>query len=522
MAVRVFRNHRIHVGEAGGPAQALAVREGRILAAGTEAEVRLAVDGPVELIDLDGACVVPGMYDAHIHTATMARSYLAVDLRAARSLAEALELIRAFLPRLAAGSWLVGGRWDANRWTGPAEPTRQHLDAVCPDRPAYLATIDGHSSWANTAALRLAGIDRDTPDPVGGEIVRDADGEPTGVLREAAQNGLRLLAEASDAGELADRLLAIQEHLLSLGLTSVHDLDGEDARRAYVELHEQGRLAVRVHKGIPATALEVALAEGRRTGDGDDWLRTGPLKIFSDGSLGSHTCHVGEPFPDGGHGIAVTPVDQIRRLVRRATSAGIAVASHAIGDEAAHLVLDAYQEVAGTHALRLRIEHAQHLRPPDIARMAALGVVASMQPTHCTSDIDLVDRLLGDRMVASYAWRSVLEAGAPLAFGSDAPVEEADPFPGLHAAATRTRADGSPAGGWQPHERLSVREAFRAYTLGSAYAAGEDRDKGTLSVGKLADFVVLDTDLFDCSVDDVARTSALTTVVGGEIRWQKN
>ncbi|HEY9291695.1 MAG TPA: amidohydrolase [Microlunatus sp.] len=522
MSVRVFRNDRIYTGDRTRPvATALAVEGGRLIAVGDEADVRERVGGSAELIDLAGACVLPGLYDAHIHTASLARDLNALDLRGAASLQQALDRITAFLPRMAEGSWLGGGRWDSNRWDVPVQPDRYALDSVCPDRPAVLNSIDGHTLWVNSSALRASGIDRDTPDPIGGEIVRDETGEPTGILREAARERLRGLAEAEGDSGLADLLDQAQDVLLGVGLTSVHDIDSEACRAGYLRLRDDGRLRLRVHKAIPVAALEQAIAEGRRTGDGDDWVRTGPVKIFSDGALGSRTCHLSEPFPDGSHGIAVIEYDELERLVRRANGSGIAVATHAIGDQGAHLVLDAYQQVAGRHRLRNRVEHAQHLQPRDVVRMAELGVIASMQPTHCTSDIELVDELLGDRPIASYAWRSVLDAGAPLAFGSDAPVEDPNPFHGIHAAVSRCRRDGTPAGGWQPEQRVSVAEAITAYTVGAAFAAGEDVDKGALTVGRLADFIAIDTDPFRCPVDEIPGTRVLTAVVGGELRWQR-
>ncbi len=259
---------------------------------------------------------------------------------------------------------------------------------------------------------------------------------------------------------------------------------------------------------------------------GDNWLRTGPVKIFSDGALGSRTCHMNHPFTGehGNHGMAVTDLDEILSLVRLANSAGIAVATHAIGDRANQLVLDAYETThgEGLTGQRNRIEHVQHLRPEDVTRMARLGVVASMQPTHCTSDISLVDSLLAGQDLASYAWRSMLNAGVPLAFGSDAPVEDPNPFLALYAAMTRSRADGTPAGGWQPEQRLTAAEAFTAHTLGSAYASGDEQRKGILAPGRLADFVAVDVDPFTDSPDAVRRTTVLTTVVGGEIRWQRD
>ncbi|MER7128293.1 amidohydrolase [Streptosporangium saharense] len=517
MSIRVYRNAAIHTGDGGTPlAQAMAVDGERLLAVGTEALVREAAGPGAELVDLEGAAVLPGFYDAHIHTAQYAQSLGAVDLRDVRSLDDALARVAAHAARLRPGAWLFGGRWNSNTWDPPAQPDRYALDSVCPELPVALPSVDGHTVWANSAALRLAGIDASTPDPVGGEIVRDATGHPTGILREAASYPLRELMVSPD---LRDLLRVAQDELLALGLTSVHDIDGEDCRAAYLELREAGELRLRVHKAIPMNHLDAAIAEGRRTGQGDDWVRTGPVKIFSDGALGSHTCHMHTAFagePDN-NGIAVTPYEDLVRLFSKAAGAGIAVATHAIGDRANHLVIDAYEVIGARAGLRHRIEHAQHLLPGDLSRMARLGVVASMQPVHCTSDIDLVDTLLTGHELASYAWRGMLNVGVALAFGSDAPVEHPNPFAALYAAVTRSRPDGTPAGGWQPEQRLSMGEAVTAHTLGAAYAAGEEDDKGVLSPGRLADFVVVDTDPYVESPEAVLRTKVMTTVVGGRI-----
>lgn len=524
MTIRVFHHPTIRTGLPGGVVQALAVDGEEIVAAGTLEQVREAVGAAAPVVELDGVCVLPGFYDAHIHTASLARDLTSVDLRGTASLEEALERVRTFREGVPEGAWLLGGRWDSNRWRVPRQPDRDALDTVCPDRPAVLRSVDGHTVWVNTAALRAAGIDDDTPDPIGGQIVRDEHGRATGILREEAGAGIRRQAEASLTDDLSVGLAPAQEHLLSVGLTSVHDIDGEDCRAAYLRLREEGKLKLRVHKAIPVTALETAIQERRTTGDGDDWFGTGPVKLFSDGALGSHTCHMREPFrgDDGNTGIAVTPADELRRLARLAAGAGIAVATHAIGDRAVETVLDVYESIAGSGAfgLRHRVEHSQHMASDDIVRMARLGVVASMQPTHCTSDIDLVDDLLGDRDIVSYGWRSVLNAGAPLAFGSDCPVEDPNPFHGVYAAVTRMRADGTPAGGWQPEQRLAAAEAVTAYTLGSAYAAGQEQRKGTLIPGRLADFVVVDTDPLTADPADIRGTKVLQTVVGGKTMWR--
>ncbi|MDP9842702.1 amidohydrolase [Streptosporangium lutulentum] len=522
MTIRIFRNARIHTGDPSRPTvQALAVDGETIVAAGSEAEVRAAAGAGAELVDLAGEAVLPGLYDAHIHTANYARALSEVDLRDAGSLEEALAKIAAHAVRLAPGAWLFGGRWNSNTWDRPVQPDRHALDSVCPDRPVALPSVDGHTVWANSQALRMVGVDRTTPDPVGGQIVRDEHGEPTGILRESASYSLRALMTA---GDLSTELHAAQEELLALGLTSVHDIDGEDCRAAYLELYGAGRLKLRVHKAIPVAHLEAAIEEGRHTGQGDDWFRTGPVKLFSDGALGSHTCHMSEAFAGdpGNLGIAVTPYDDLEKLIRTAAAARIAVATHAIGDQANHLVVNAYEAVGSSPGLRHRIEHAQHLRRTDITRMARLGIVASMQPVHCTSDIDLVSSLLAGQDLASYAWRTMLNEGVPLAFGSDAPVEHPNPFAALHAAVTRTRPDGTPAGGWQPEQRLNIGEALLAHTLGSAYAAGEEGRKGLLAPGLLADLIAVDTDPFTAKPDSVQHTKVLTTVVGGDIRWQRS
>lgn len=526
MTIRVFRHGAIHTGSPKRPVvEALAVDGETIVAVGSESEVRAEVGGAADLVDLDGAAVLPGLYDAHIHTANLAHDLVDVDLRGARTVDEATGVVARHAAHLPPGAWLFGGRWDSNKWRRPVQPTRHDLDVVCPDRPVALPSIDGHTVWTNSRALQLVGITRDTPDPSGGQIVRDEHGDPTGILRESASYPLRAVMNSPEAGDLLPLLLAAQEHLLSVGLTSVHDIDGEDCHAAYRRMRSDGKLKLRVHKAIPVTHLDEAIAEGRRTGEGDDWLRTGPVKIYGDGALGSHTCHMNHPFvgDEGNQGIAVTDFEDIVVLVRKANSAGIAVATHAIGDRANQLVLDAYETTRreGLSAQRNRIEHVQHLRPGDVVRMAQLGIIASMQPTHCTSDIDLADALLAGRDLASYAWRSMLNAGVALAFGSDAPVESPNPFPSLYAAMTRCRADGTPLGGWQPEQRLSAAEALTAHTLGSAYAAGEERRKGVLTPGMLADFIAVDADPFTDSADVVRQTTVLTTIVGGEIRWQR-
>lgn len=534
---RLYVNATFHTQWAGrSQATSLLVRGQRVLAVGPPAELRDHTTGKTETIDLGGATVVPGLTDAHIHSANYAREIAALDLRGTAGLTEALERIRAYADTLPPTAWVFGGRWDFNAWDIPVQPDRRALDSVTGGRPAALPSIDGHTVWANSAALAAVGIDAGTADPIGGEIVRDDDGEPTGILREAAHAPLNDIMHSAEAGDLIAQLAEAQRRLLATGLTGIHDFDGEDCAAAYRALQAHGDLQLRVHKSIPMVALDQAIDDGRATGDGNTWLRTGPVKLFSDGALGSHSCHMNHPFPgeDSNTGIEVIPYLDLLALVRRAAGAGIAVATHAIGDRANQLVLDAYQDlirnpldaapgIAGSARpadtrLRHRIEHTQHLRPEDVQRVARLGVIPSMQPTHCTSDIPLASTLLEGRDLASYAWRSLLDAGAVPAFGSDAPVELPNPLHGIHAAVTRQNRRGEPAGGWQPGERISVAEAIAGFTTGAAHASGEEAIKGRLRPGMLADFTALAADPYVIDPSELRDLPVTATAVGGIIR----
>jgi predicted amidohydrolase YtcJ len=522
----LYINARFHTLNSKCPiADALLSEGGRIVAVGNSDRLLPHLPPGTRTVDLEGRVALPGFTDSHIHTASLARSLEEVDLRKAASLEEALAQVETFAAGIEPGRWIFGGWWDFNKWDIPVQPDLRGLDVLCPRNPVALTSADGHTMWANSLALAAIGVDASTPDPAGGEIVRFTDGTPSGILRESALIPLRQIASSPLSGDLPAQLRKAQDRLLAVGITSIHDIDGADCLQGYQQLRADGSLALRVHKLLSIPELDGAIASGTRTGDGDEWIRTGAVKIFSDGALGSRTCHMSEHFPgeEGNFGIAVNDYNELLEIATRASSAGIAVAAHAIGDQANHNVLRAYEELAqragGSH-LRHRIEHAQFLKPEDVATMARLGVIASMQPTHCVSDLPLLDLLQG-RDLAAYAWHTMLDAGVRLAFGSDAPVVDPNPFVGLHAAMTRQTATGEPHDGWRPGERISAHAAIHGFTTGAAFASGEEHLKGQLSPGMLADFISIDIDPFAASPDEVLEANVYATVVNGAVRYHR-
>lgn len=499
----------------------------RILAVGDHARLRDLAPLGTERVDLAGRYVLPGMGDGHIHSAIYARSLAEPDLRACTSLREALDLLAPFVARARrepAATWVFGGQWNVNAWDRPVLPDRYALDSVAPDVPVALGSLDWHTLWLNSAALAELGLDRRTEDPAGGSYERDEHGELTGILREAAVIPIRDgLMQSDVSGDIDEYLPLGQRELLKRGITSIHDIDGADCLSAYRKLRERGELDVRVHKVLRQEQLDEFIRQGVRTASGDEWISIGPLKLFADGALGSHTCHMSRPWPGTeDHGTTVTSPAELDHWIHLAASAGIATAVHAIGDQAATEVLDAFearQEIARVFGLRQRVEHAQYLKRSDVPRFRELGVTASMQPMHCTADIPM-NGFLGERDLLAYAWKSLHAAGAELVFGSDAPVEDPDPFRGIHAAVTRTRG-GAPEGGWQPEQTMTRPEAVYYYTHAVARASYEENLKGCLAPGMLADFVVTDRDVFAEDAEAVKDTVVETTVVGARIRYRR-
>jgi predicted amidohydrolase YtcJ len=527
--VTVF--HRAHVHTHAGPraeADALAVAAGRLIGVGQSDDLTGAFPRALR-VDLRGLHVFPGMIDAHLHFVSYGFGVLQVELRETRSIADAVQLVAAHARTLPAGAWAFGRGWDKNVWADDRFPTRHDLDAEVGEHPVALSSKDGHLVWVNTPALRLAGVTHRTPDPPGGAIGRDQAGEPDGILKEEAKALISRATPHATAEMREQAALAASADFHRLGLTGVHAFTGSSDEgpvqfEALQRLRDRGELAVRVTATVPDGLLEAAAEAGLRTGVGDAMLRVGALKIFADGTLGSQTASMLEPFNEqpGNIGIRVRSPEEIDDLVRRANAAGFWCAIHAIGDRANRDVLDIFERhVAFSHraGARHRIEHAQVLHADDVPRFARLGVVASMQPIHATADRDIAERYWGNRARWSYAWQSLTQHGVLLAFGSDAPVETPDPWRGLYAAVTRER-EGEPDGrSWYPDECLTLEQAFKAYTVGAAYAAGTEAVQGTLEAGKVADFIVLDRDPYAGAPDDLLRLNVLATVVDGRVRY---
>lgn len=504
---------------------ALACRAGRIAWVGDDTSALALRGAATTVIDLEGRVAMPGLVDGHAHLYGIGKALAEIDLVGASSEAECVARVLAASADAPSG-WLQGRGWDQNDWPGQQWPCREVLDTALPGRPILLRRVDGHAAWASSEALRLAGITAATPDPEGGRILRDADRSPTGVLVDNAVDLVRDVVPPPARDEVERRVKLAVSHCLASGLTGFHDMGAKwDRVQIYRQLADRGDLGLRVYCFLDddPTTLDKGLAAGPFVA-GDGMLTVRGVKLYADGALGSRGALLLADYTDqpGSSGLQVTPVSHLREVCRRARSAGFQVATHAIGDRANRLVLDVYADVLGddSRTARWRVEHAQIVDPIDLPRFASLGVIASMQPVHCTSDMDWVpDRLGPDRLQGAYAWRSLLEFGAALSFGTDAPVEAVDPIPGLFAARTRTHADGTPHGGWQAHECLDGRTALRLYTLGPAYASYLEDQSGVLAPGRWADISVFSDDPTTVAVDRLLAVRPWLTVVNGRVAW---
>lgn len=499
-------------------ADAVAIGDGVVRAVGAAADLAELAGPATARWDAGGATLTPGFTDAHIHLVAWARSRDEVALADATSRAEVLRRVGERAAAEPAAPVLIGRGWDDFAWREPAE--RAALDAACPDRPVLLHRRDFHALWVNGAALARAGITRDTPDPPGGVIERDAAGEPTGVLREHA---VRLLAalETRDPAADRERIRRAVAALHAAGITAVHDFEGPDAQRALLALRQQDGLAIRVLMHVAHAALDATLAAGIESGIGDDGFRIGALKLFADGTLGSRTAALLAPYDDHpGAGMELIAPVELAALVRRAFAGGLSVAIHAIGDRACRSALDAFEAARPAEwrlALPPRIEHAQLLDGSDLPRFARLGVAASMQPAHCVSDLGMARERWGRRCERAYAWRALLDSGATVAFGSDAPVDPPDAAAGLRAALTRRPVGAAAREALSPAQALTLDEALAAYTEAPARLAGQWPRAGRIAPGAAADLVLWDRDLHAADPDALGDARPALTMIGGRI-----
>ncbi len=508
-------------------AQAVAVRDDRIIAVGSNADVEKLIDKDTEVISVPGSMLVPGFIDSHVHFIEGGASLSAVQLRDAATPEVFAARIGAYAKTIEPGEWILYGDWDHTLWGGEL-PRRDWIDALTPDNPVWVYRLDGHMALANSMALDLAGVDRDTADIDGGTIVRYGDGRPTGILKDNAMSLVEKFIPAASAEKLDRELKAAMKYVAANGVTSVHDMADWKSLATYRRAESRKDLITRIYSVVPLQDWERLRDEVKQDGTGSEWLRIGGLKGFMDGSLGSHTAAMLEPFTDApdDKGLLVNDLDDMREWIGSADTAGLQVMVHAIGDRAIRDLLDIYQDVAevnGKRDRRFRIEHAQHIAPQDIGRFVAQSVIASMQPYHAIDDGRWAEQVIGpERAKTTYAFRALLDSGARVAFGSDWPVAPATPIDGIYAAVTRRTLDNANPGGWIPEQKISVEDALHAYTTTAAYASYDEKLKGMLKPDMLADFVLLDRDLTAIAPESIRDTRILRTVVGGTTVYKGN
>ena len=518
-------NARVWTGDAARPwAEGIAVNGDTIVAVGSSAEVRKL--NATRVVDAKGGMVTPGFIDSHVHFISGGFRLSSVQLRDAKTPEEFVRRIREFASTVPAGTWISGGDWDHELWGGQL-PERSWIDSVTPNHPVWVNRLDGHMALANSVALKAAGVTAATRDVDGGTIVRGSGREPTGILKDNAQALVdRVVPDAPEV--LQDRALdTAMTYVASHGVTSVHNMGTWWELAIFQRAHAAHRLRTRVYAAVPLSTWEQLRDTVAAKGTGDEWLRIGALKAFVDGSLGSHTAAMLEPFSDapGDRGLFVTTPEELYRWTSGADKAQLHVMIHAIGDNAIRTLLDIYDRVIrenGPRDRRFRMEHAQHIAPADLARFAALGVIASMQPYHAIDDGRWAERVIGpERAKGTYAFRSLLDNGATLAFGSDWFVAPPTPLEGIYAAVTRRTLDDRNPNGWVPEQKITVEEALRAYTVGSARASFDEARKGTLARGKLADLVIIDRDLTTIAPESIRDARITMTVVGGRVVFER-
>ncbi|HEX3848459.1 MAG TPA: amidohydrolase [Steroidobacteraceae bacterium] len=532
-AALIIRHARIWTVNARQPeAEAVAVLDGRVVAVGPDAAVSAWRGPETRVVDAGGRRLLPGFDDAHVHFSDGGASLRAVQLNDAASRDELVKRIAAYAAHTPKGEWILAGNWDETKWTPAELPTRHDIDAATPDNPVAIDRYDGHAILVNSKALALAGVTAATPDPPGGVIMRDAKGEPTGVLKDAATDLVEQRIPARSHQQLRRAIEAALAEAASRGVTSVQDMrESYDDLAVYSELLREGSLTVRLYAAPPIAGVDDQARLGTGAAFGGPMLRIGALKMFADGSLGSRTAYFFQPFVDtpsirGLLAADMQPLDRTRKWLLAADASRLQVCTHAIGDEGISTVLDLYQEIEkadGPRDRRWRIEHAQHMAAKDFDRFARLHVIASMQPYHAIDDGRWAEARIGhDRATRTYAFRTFLDHGVRLAFGTDWPVAPLDPMQGLYAATTRATLDGKHPDGWIPEQKISVQEAIAAYTLGSAYAEFQEHEKGSIEPGKLADMVLLSEDVLAIPPKEIRHARVLQTWVGGKLVYDGN
>lgn len=511
-------------------AEAVAIHGGRIVAVGSGADIAKWIGPATRKIEAQEKSVLPGFIDAHVHFSSGGGEISGVQLRDASTPQEFARRIGEQAKKLPKGEWMLGGTWDHELWGGTPLPSHDWVDSLTPDNPIFVSRYDGHMAMANALALRLAGITREIKDPPGGTIVRDKDGNPSGLLKDAAMDLVyRVIAQPSEE-QLLRMIHAAMDVARRSGVTSVHDISSTEDVRAYQTLAARGELTLRIYCITPLPRWEGPATAGIRAGFGNNWIHLGALKGFADGSLGSTTALFEKPYNDapetsGLPNEMMLPEGNMLKMALAADKAGLQLAVHAIGDKANRIMLDVYTEVGKQNVARSdrrwRIEHAQHLRPEDFERFAQLGVIASVQPYHAIDDGRWAEKRIGhERAKTTYAFRTFLNHGVRLAFGSDWTVAPLNPMLGLYAAVTRATLDGKNPGGWFPEQKLTLEEAIQAYTMGSAFAEFREKEKGSLTPGKLADVVVLDSDLFSVAPERIKDTTVRYTIVDGKVVYE--
>ncbi len=512
-------------------AEAVAVKGDRILEVGSSQAIRKLASARTEIIDLKGDLVLPGFIDSHTHFLDGGFSLLSIRLRDAESREDFIARIRDKAKELERGEWILNGNWDHQSFDPPELPRRDWIDAVTPHNPVFVNRLDGHMALANSLALKIAGVSKDTPSPDGGEILKDPEtGEPTGILKDAA---LELVAKHIPLPSPGAKLRAAEvalRHAAECGVTSIHDMASAENFEVYQELLRNNKLTARLYVYIPITEVEMYSRLRLKTPFGNDFLKIGGLKGFVDGSLGSSTALFFEPYADdpdvtGLFHSQMFPEGIMEQRIMEADRAGLQVAIHAIGDKANHTILDIMEKVIagdGERDRRWRVEHAQHLLPEDIERFARLGIIASVQPYHAIDDGRWAESKIGrERCRATYAFQSLLEGGTVLACGSDWTVAPLDPISGIYAAVTRRTLDGKHPEGWFPEQKISLEEAIKGYTLNGAFAEFSEASKGSIEAGKLADLVALTRNIFAVSPEEIVDAKVKMTIFNGEIVYRK-